>query len=102
MTFIIDRFEGDFAVVEANEKTYNIAKALLPDDAKEGSVIEVKVDKEATEKAKIWFSENVNKSDKLQVILTKIFLKKKKYMKLSITGVEERSSLLTTKTFKGY
>lgn len=53
-------------------------------------------------KAKIWFSENVNKSDKLQVILTKIFLKKKKYMKLSITGVEERSSLLTTKTFKGY
>lgn len=52
MTFIIDRFEGEFAVVEANEKTYNIAKALLPDDAKEGSVIEVKVDKEATEKAK--------------------------------------------------
>lgn len=29
------------------------------------------------EKAKIWFSENTNKSDKLQVTLTKIFLKRR-------------------------
>ena len=38
-TFIIDRFEGDFAVCEANEEMVNIPKALLPNNAKEGDVI---------------------------------------------------------------
>ncbi len=50
MSFIIDRFEGEFAVVEAIGKTYNIPKDLLPSDAKEGSVIEISVNEAETDK----------------------------------------------------
>ena len=50
MSFIIDRFEGEFAVVEATGKTYNIPKDLLPSDAKEGSVIEISVNEAETDK----------------------------------------------------
>ena len=39
MKLIIDRFEGDFAVVELpNGKMIDCPKALLPDDAKEVKV----------------------------------------------------------------
>ena len=31
MTFIIDRFEGEFAVVEMGGNIYNIPKVLLPE-----------------------------------------------------------------------
>ncbi|WP_031516597.1 DUF3006 domain-containing protein [Desulfofalx alkaliphila] len=52
--FIIDRFEGKWAVVEYNRSTFNIPKCLLPSGAKEGDVINITVlvDKDATEKAK--------------------------------------------------
>ena len=50
MSFIIDRFEGEFAVVEAIGKAYNIPKDLLPSDAKEGSVIEISVNEAETDK----------------------------------------------------
>lgn len=49
MTFIIDRFEGEFAVVEAQGKVYNIPKALLPEGAKEGDVIATRVETQETE-----------------------------------------------------
>ena len=52
MTYIIDRFESDFAVVELNGNSYNIPKILLPVDAKEGDVITTAVDKNATENKK--------------------------------------------------
>lgn len=40
MKLIIDRFEGDFAVCEKEDKTMiNIDKANLPQQAKEGDVI---------------------------------------------------------------
>ena len=52
MTFIIDRFEGAFAVVEVNEAFYNIPKILLPEGAKEGDVIATIIDKSETEKKK--------------------------------------------------
>ncbi len=50
MQVIIDRFEGAYAIVELPDKTMaNIPKTLLP-DAKEGDVINITVDKNATEK----------------------------------------------------
>lgn len=43
---IIDRFEGDFAVIELETgKKINMSKELLPSDAKEGNVIKIIVEK---------------------------------------------------------
>lgn len=51
MKLIIDRFEGEFAVVELeNGQTINCPKVMLPDSAKEGSILNITVDNEATEK----------------------------------------------------
>jgi hypothetical protein len=51
---IIDRFEGDWAVIEYEEKFFNFPKELLPKDAKESDVFRfnVEVDIEETEKRK--------------------------------------------------
>ena len=39
MRYTIDRFEGDFAVLEAEDRsTISVAKELLPSDCTEGSV----------------------------------------------------------------
>lgn len=48
---VIDRFEGEWAVLEYEGKTFNLPRSLLPKDAGEGSVvrISVTVDKEATD-----------------------------------------------------
>lgn len=50
----IDRFEGEYALIEMNRRIFHIPKVLLPKGAREGDVIEIKiiVDKEATEKQK--------------------------------------------------
>ena len=49
MKLIIDRFEGDFAVIELpNGQMIDCPKALLPDDAKEGSILNITVDETAT------------------------------------------------------
>ena len=41
----IDRFEGDFAIVELEDKTFsNIPRIAIPLEAKEGSVIDVTID----------------------------------------------------------
>lgn len=42
MRVIIDRFEGDLAVVELNEVMYNVPRALF-DGAHEGDVVEITV-----------------------------------------------------------
>ena len=50
--FIIDRFEAQWAVLETPEgKTINYPRNLLPKDAKEGDVFDLKIDmnQEATE-----------------------------------------------------
>ncbi len=53
MRVIIDRFEGEYAVVELpNRIMYNIPRAILPPEAKEGDVIDIRVDKEETKKRK--------------------------------------------------
>ena len=53
---IIDRFEGDYAVVEysgENEtETMEIPRELVPDDAKEGAILKLIVDKKSTQKRK--------------------------------------------------
>lgn len=49
--YIIDRFEGDRAVVETEDKgMFNLPRCLLPAGSKEGDVINIliSVDKEAT------------------------------------------------------
>ncbi|WP_027365309.1 DUF3006 domain-containing protein [Desulfotruncus alcoholivorax] len=48
---IIDRFEGQYAIIEMNRRTFHIPKTLLPKDAKSGDVIKIQitVDKDATE-----------------------------------------------------
>ena len=51
MKVIIDRFEGNFAVVELQDKSFcNMPKLLLPDGAKEGNVVTIAIDEEETQK----------------------------------------------------
>lgn len=46
---IIDRFEGDYAVIEISNNVFeNIAKTLLPDDAKEGDEVVIITNKNRT------------------------------------------------------
>ena len=53
MKVTIDRFEGDFAVVEMPDLTMvNMPIKLLP-NAKEGDVINISIDKTETDKRKI-------------------------------------------------
>lgn len=39
--FIVDRFEGDYAILECGQNIYDIPIGFLPETAKEGSTIEV-------------------------------------------------------------
>lgn len=42
--FVVDRFEGEWAVVEnENRRTFNIPKSILPIGIKEGDVINIQV-----------------------------------------------------------
>lgn len=62
MKIIIDRFEGDFAVVELDDKTFvNMPIDLVPEDADEGDILHIYVDHEETkalkeERQKKWLS----------------------------------------------
>ena len=49
---IIDRFEGDFAVVETANGFVNIPRADIPAAAKEGDVLVLNLDKNETEARK--------------------------------------------------
>ena len=51
---IIDRFEGDWAVIEYEDKIFNFPKELLPKEAKEGDVLifNVQIDEKETENRK--------------------------------------------------
>jgi hypothetical protein len=48
--YIIDRFEGNWAVIEYERLTFNLPRQLLPPEVLEGDVIEIsiKVDAKAT------------------------------------------------------
>lgn len=43
MEGIIDRFEGDYAVIEYNHKVFHLPKEVLPLEAREGDVVQIKV-----------------------------------------------------------
>ena len=51
---IIDRFEGEYALIEMKRRIFHIPKVLLPKSAREGDVItiQITVDKEATRRQK--------------------------------------------------
>ncbi|ABY93767.1 MULTISPECIES: DUF3006 domain-containing protein [Thermoanaerobacter] len=51
---VIDRFEGDWAVIEWKDKIFNFPRELLPKKVNEGDVLifNVDVDKSETEKRK--------------------------------------------------
>ena len=51
---IIDRFEGEYALIEYKKRIFHIPKILLPKGAKEGDLIKIQVtiDKESTKKKK--------------------------------------------------
>ena len=50
MRIIVDRFEGNVAVVELEDGNFiDCQKVLLPPNAKEGSIINITVDEKATE-----------------------------------------------------
>jgi hypothetical protein len=53
MKYTIDRFEGNYAVVELeNQKFVDIPRLAIPNEAKEGDVIIVQIDKETTSQRK--------------------------------------------------
>lgn len=53
MKVIIDRFEGDFAVVELEDYSFaNMPKKLIPTDSEEGTVLSINIDQVETEKLK--------------------------------------------------
>lgn len=50
MKFTIDRFEGDFAVVELEDREMvDLPLSLLPENAKEGDILNITIDKNASE-----------------------------------------------------
>lgn len=60
MKVIIDRFEGDFAVVETDDKIMvNLPKSLIP-GAKEGDVLNIIIDEEETKKRKDKIQKNMD------------------------------------------
>ncbi len=62
MKIIIDRFEGDFAVVEMEDKTtVNIPKQIIPRGAKEGTVISIEIDHSETEKRRQIISDKMKR-----------------------------------------
>jgi len=49
---IIDRFEGDFAVTETDKGFINIPRSDLPEEAQEGDVLILSLDKSTAEERK--------------------------------------------------
>ena len=53
MKVIIDRFEGDYAVVELPDLTVvDMPRSLIPEGAKEGDVLVIGIDPDETDKRK--------------------------------------------------
>lgn len=53
MKVIIDRFEGDFAVVEMPDKQFvNVPKQIIPPEASDGDVLLINIDHTETKQRK--------------------------------------------------
>lgn len=62
MIVVIDRFEGEFAIVETEtEKLINMPKALIPKKAKEGSVISIELNEQKTKERQEKISKLMNR-----------------------------------------
>lgn len=54
MKMIIDRFEGDLAIIELeNGEFVDLPKKILPNNANEGSVVNIVCDDEETQQLKV-------------------------------------------------
>lgn len=61
MKVTIDRFEGEYAVIELESGgTADMPRILIPDGAKEGDVIEIRLDVQETELRKQRISHKLN------------------------------------------
>lgn len=61
MKVIIDRFEGDYAVVENSmRQLINMPKQLVPQDAVEGDVLSIELDKDETGKRRSFVSKLID------------------------------------------
>jgi hypothetical protein len=58
---IIDRFEGNFAVVETSTGMVNIPRVDIPKTAREGDTLIFLIDKDATDKRKERIEKKMNK-----------------------------------------
>ena len=58
---ILDRVEGDFAVLETNNGMINIPRSDLPAGAKEGDVLKLVIDASATKVRKKRFDCRMNR-----------------------------------------
>ena len=64
MKVIVDRFEGDYVIVELDiGKVINVPKILFP-NAKEGDVFKIEIDKEETN----------NRKNKIQGLINELFI----------------------------
>lgn len=62
MRIVIDRFEGELAVIELpNGNMINCPKAMLPYDVKEGDIISTVVDEKATKEKKKALTDRMNR-----------------------------------------
>ena len=53
LKIIIDRFEGEFAVVELEDKTFiDMPVGLVPEGAKEGDILEIQINHEESKVSK--------------------------------------------------
>lgn len=69
---IIDRFEGDFAVCEDEDrKMINIEKSRLPEDAKEGTVLIIIGDKE--DDIKVDYAETEARKSRIKRMMDSLF-----------------------------
>lgn len=53
MQCIVDRFEGDYAVIEYSDKRLNLPKVFLPKEVHEGDVLDVIIMLEDNETARM-------------------------------------------------
>lgn len=50
--WIVDRFEGEYAVIECDDITFSIPKKALPENIKEGDIIKTEIDPQKTQSQK--------------------------------------------------
>lgn len=64
---VIDRFEGDIAVVEIDGRNYDFPKSIFPHDIREGDIfkIQIAIDKEETQAIRKRMEEDLEKIRKM-------------------------------------